>query len=84
MWFKNLQLYRLGKTFDMDPEVFDGRLQADAFKGCNSMDMLTYGWAPPLGRHGQHIHAVATLKRISLETPVKHFRVHMKRLSEPV
>lgn len=55
MWFKNLQLYRLGKTFDMDPEVFDGRLQADAFKGCNSMDMLTYGWAPPLGRHGQQL-----------------------------
>ena len=55
MWFKNLQLYRLGQTFDMDPEVFDGRLQADAFKGCNSMDMLTYGWAPPLGRHGQQL-----------------------------
>ncbi|MGB5716446.1 MAG: recombination-associated protein RdgC [Gammaproteobacteria bacterium] len=58
MWFKNLQLYRLGQSFDMSPEVLDERLQADAFKGCNSMDMLTYGWAPPLGRHGrQLVHA---------------------------
>jgi len=45
MWFKNLQLYRLGQTFDLSPEVLDERLQSDAFKGCNSMDMLTYGWA---------------------------------------
>jgi len=58
MWFKNLQLYRLGQSFDMSPEVLDERLHADAFKGCNSMDMLTYGWAPPLGRHGrQLVHA---------------------------
>jgi len=55
MWFKNLQLYRLGQSFDLSPEVLDERLQADAFKGCNSMDMLTYGWAPPLGRHGQQL-----------------------------
>jgi recombination associated protein RdgC len=58
MWFKNLQLYRLGQAFDMDPEVLDERLQSDAFKGCSSMDMLSYGWAPPLGRHGsQLVHA---------------------------
>ena len=55
MWFKNLQLYRLGQSFELSPEVLDERLQADAFKGCNSMDMLTYGWAPPLGRHGQQL-----------------------------
>ena len=55
MWFRNLQLYRLGQAFDMAPEVFDDRLQPDAFKGCSSMDMLTCGWAPPLGRHGQQL-----------------------------
>ena len=55
MWFKNLQLYRLGQPFDLTPEAFEERLLADAFKGCNSMDMLTYGWAPPLGRHGQQL-----------------------------
>ena len=55
MWFKNLQLYRLGQAFDLTPEAFEERLLADEFKGCNSMDMLTYGWAPPLGRHGQQL-----------------------------
>jgi len=58
MWFRNLQLYRLGQSFELTPEALDERLQADVFKGCNSMDMLTYGWAPPLGRHGrQLVHA---------------------------
>ena len=58
MWFKNLQLYRLGQPFDLTPEAFEERLRADEFRGCNSMDMLTYGWTAPLGRHGQQlIHA---------------------------
>ena len=58
MWFKNLQLYRLGQAFDLTPEAFDERLRADAFKGCNRMDMQTAGWTPPLGRHGrQLVHA---------------------------
>ena len=55
MWFKNLQLYRLGQAFELTPEVFEERLRADEFRGCNSMDMLTHGWAPPLGRHGQQL-----------------------------
>ena len=55
MWFKNLQLYRLGQPFDLTPEVFEERLRADEFKGCNSMDMLTRGWTSPLGRHGQQL-----------------------------
>ena len=55
MWFKNLQLYRLGQPFDLTPEAFEERLRADEFRGCNRMDMLTFGWAPPLGRHGQQL-----------------------------
>jgi len=55
MWFKNLQLYRLGQPFDLTPEAFEERLRADEFKGCNSMDMLTRGWTAPLGRHGQQL-----------------------------
>jgi len=58
MWFRNLQLYRLGQHLDWTPEDLEGRLQPDAFKGCSRMDMLAYGWAPPLGRHGrQLVHA---------------------------
>jgi recombination associated protein RdgC len=58
MWFRNLQLYRLGRPFEMTPEELDARLQAHAFQGCRRMDMLATGWAPPLGRHGrQLVHA---------------------------
>lgn len=53
MWFRNLQLYRLGRPFDVSPETFEEQLRADEFRACNSMDMLTLGWAPPLGRYGQ-------------------------------
>ena len=55
MWFKNLQCYRLGQVFDLTPEAFEERLHADEFRGCGRMDMLTQGWAPPLGRHGQQL-----------------------------
>jgi len=55
MWFKNIQLYRLGQPFDLAPETFEARLRADEFRGCSSMDMLATGWTPPLGRHGQQL-----------------------------
>lgn len=55
MWFKNIQLYRLGQPFDSAPELFEERLRANEFRGCSTMDMLATGWAPPLGRHGQQL-----------------------------
>jgi recombination associated protein RdgC len=55
MWFKNIQLYRLGQPFELAPEIFEERLRADEFRSCGSMDMLRTGWAPPLGRHGQQL-----------------------------
>ena len=53
MWFRNLQLYRLGQTFDLSPEVLNERLQEQAFRGCSRMDMAASGWVPPLGRHSE-------------------------------
>ena len=55
MWFKNIQLYRLGQPFDLAPEIFEQRLRGDAFQPCGTMDMVKTGWAPPLGRHGQQL-----------------------------
>jgi len=58
MWFKNLQVYRLGQTFDLSAEAFEQRLSGAGFKGCNRMDMLASGWTPPLGRgSSQLVHA---------------------------
>lgn len=59
MWFRNLQIYRLGQPFDLTPEALDDRLQTQAFQGCGRMDLAAAGWVPPLGRHGQQlVHAV--------------------------
>jgi len=55
MWFRNLQLYRLGGAFETPAEVFEEQLRADEFRPCNSMDMLSHGWASPLGRHSQQL-----------------------------
>lgn len=58
MWFRNLQVYRPGQAFDLTPEVLEQRLRGAGFKGCNRMDRLATGWAPPLGRGGsQLVHA---------------------------
>jgi recombination associated protein RdgC len=58
MWFRNLQLFRLGQDFDLTPEQLDERLQSGAFQGCGRMELLATGWAPPLGRAGtQLVHA---------------------------
>ena len=55
MWFRNLQVYRLGKSFDLTPDMLDTRMQSAAFGGCSRMEMLALGWVPPLGRHGQQL-----------------------------
>jgi recombination associated protein RdgC len=53
MWFRNLQLYRLGQAFNQSPEALHERLLAQTFQGCSRMDMATSGWVPPLGRHSE-------------------------------
>jgi recombination associated protein RdgC len=72
MWFKNLQLYRLAQPFDFSPEQLDERLRGGEFSGCGRMDMLSSGWAPPLGRHGQQlVHAASGYIMISLRKEEK-------------
>ena len=53
MWFRNLQLYRLGQPLDLSPEALNARLLEHAFRGCSRMDMAASGWMPPLGRHSE-------------------------------
>jgi recombination associated protein RdgC len=55
MWFRNLQLYRLGQSFELTPELLDERLHASAFRGCGRMELVASGWASPLGRVGQQL-----------------------------
>ncbi len=58
MWFKNLQLYRFTKPFELDAETLGQRLAAHSFVPCGSQDTSRSGWTPPLGRHAsEFVHA---------------------------
>ncbi len=58
MWFKNLQIYRFTKDFELPADELANKLQKDAFQPCGSQDTSRYGWVPPLGRNGtDYIHA---------------------------
>ena len=52
MWFKNLILYRFTQKFELSTEELEEKLGEKRFRSCGSQDMSTYGWVPPLGRHG--------------------------------
>lgn len=58
MWFKNLQLYRLVRPFDLSATELSERLAAHAFTPCGSMDPASRGWVPPLGQEsGEFVRA---------------------------
>jgi recombination associated protein RdgC len=52
MWFKNLQLYHLQQSFDLNPEELHEKLEPQSARECGSMEPSTYGWERPLGRQG--------------------------------
>jgi len=59
MWFTNLQIYRLTKPFTLTSDELEQRLTADRFQPCGALQPASYGWVPPLGRHGEQLtHAV--------------------------
>jgi len=58
MWFKNLQIYRFTRPFELDATTLGLQLQEQAFVPCGSQDTMRSGWVPPLGRHGsEFVHA---------------------------
>jgi recombination associated protein RdgC len=58
MWFKNLQLYRFNKPFELDAATLGQQLEQQEFVPCGSQDTTRSGWVPPLGRHGsEFVHA---------------------------
>lgn len=55
MWFKNLRVYRLTKPFTLTADELDEALAQKEFQPCGSQDLQSYGWVPPLGRHGKSL-----------------------------
>ena len=55
MWFKNLQIYRFTKPFDLSAEALNEMLAQHLFVPCGSQDLTRTGWVAPLGRHGSDL-----------------------------
>lgn len=49
MWFKNLQVYRLTKPFELEPQQLGELLAEHAFTPCSSQQPSTTGWVSPMG-----------------------------------
>ena len=52
MWFKNLIFYQFTEPFTTSVDTLEEKLKKKRFRSCGSQDMSTYGWVPPLGKHG--------------------------------
>lgn len=58
MWFKNLRLYRLTEQWTFTSDELNTALSEYSFNPCGSLDLMRYGWVPPLGRQGsEFVHA---------------------------
>ena len=58
MWFKNLQVYRFTRPFELTAEQLETQLEACAFTPCGSQDISRFGWTRPFGKLGHTlIHA---------------------------
>ena len=87
MWFKNLTLYRLTQPFELDHDALDEVLQGEAFRPCGKSIPFSYGWAQPLGRHGEQlVHTVGSYSMICArkEERVLPSAVVKEQLSEKV
>ena len=51
MWFKNLQVYRFSKPFELSSETLNEQLSQHSFVPCSSQETSRTGWTTPLGRH---------------------------------
>lgn len=50
MWFKNLSLLRLTAPFTLTAEQLEEKLQGGRFQPCGSLQPMSYGLVPPVGK----------------------------------
>lgn len=58
MWFRNLQIYRLGDEWRWDVHQLAERLARTGFQACGALDMQSRGWVPPRGESGELVLSV--------------------------
>lgn len=55
MWFKNLQIYRFTRPFQLSTPELEEHLEEGLFQPCSSQERSRYGWVAPLGEQGQQL-----------------------------
>ncbi|MDD5034638.1 MAG: recombination-associated protein RdgC [Methylococcaceae bacterium] len=50
MWFKNLSLLRFTEPFTLTAEELEQKLEGGRFCPCGSLEPMSYGWIPPVGK----------------------------------
>ncbi len=50
MWFKNLSLLRFTEPFTLTAEQLEEKLQGGRFQPCSSLQPMSYGFVPPVGK----------------------------------
>ena len=66
MWFRNLQIFRLGSDWAYTTDALAQALQTGIFQGCGATDRTTRGWVPPRGEEGELVFSVARQQLIAL------------------
>lgn len=66
MWFRNLQIFRLGADWDYSTDALAASLLTGQFQGCGATDRSARGWVPPRGEDGELVFSVARQQLIAL------------------
>ena len=66
MWFRNLQIFRLGPDWSYGTEALAQALQTGIFRPCGATDRTAQGWVPPRGEEGELVFSVARQQLIAL------------------
>lgn len=57
MWFKNLKIYSLTQSLDINPQDLHDQLSQAAFRPCGNQDIASMGWTSPLKQGASLVHA---------------------------
>lgn len=66
MWFRNLQIFRLGTGWSQETEALAQALLTGVFRPCGAADRMAQGWVPPRGEDGELVFSVARQQLIAL------------------
>lgn len=70
MWFRNLQVYRLGEGWPAEVDTLDAALAKNPLQRCGNLDMQTRGWVWPL-HEGAFVHSLNRQQMFTLGVEVK-------------